>query len=93
MKPIGLKFKNPETNPYTGKVTGEPMVIHQCANCNHISSNRIAGDDNPFEIIKLLEISSVAYGTTGIKLLTKKDKNEILSALFGYNYQKSLPNL
>lgn len=32
---------------------GEWMLIHQCASCSELSTNRIAGDDNPLALIRL----------------------------------------
>ena len=45
MKPIGLTLKR--TRKKYGKATyGELMLIHQCSDCEKISINRIAADDN-----------------------------------------------
>lgn len=87
MKPIGLKYKNPEINSYTGGVTGELMIIHQCSNCGHFSSNRVAGDDNPYEILDLLKDPFQIGKIDNMDLLTMENKNEVLCALFGYDYQ------
>jgi len=51
MRPIGLTFKKLK-NKY-GLALGELMLIHQCSDCQAISINRIAADD---DIQKILEI-------------------------------------
>lgn len=96
MKPIGLRFKNQKSNPYTGRVSGELMIVHQCINCGRISSNRIAGDDNPQQIIRLLQgYKKLSKDTVdklrdiGVKLLDYRDKQQVLIALFGYDYKDS----
>lgn len=95
MKPIGLTLKNIKMNTYTGRVGGELMVVNQCLNCSRISCNRIAGDDNSHVITCLLEepgslsqeiITKLA--SQGISLLTQDDKREVLTSLFGYDYEK-----
>lgn len=57
MMPIGLKFKDLKENPFTGRVHGELMVVHACLGCGKISANRIAGDDNSYQLLKLLDHS------------------------------------
>ena len=97
MQPIGLTFKNIKYNPYTDKTSGELMVIHLCLNCGQISCNRIAGDDNAYTIISLLEISKTVnqnlidkLNMVNIKLLTDNNKHKVLITLYGYDYQKWL---
>lgn len=94
MKPIGLIFKNLRQNPYTGRISGELMIVHQCLVCGKISSNRIAGDDDSIKVASLLEeTNKLSKKTTnklasmGInKLLTQKDKQEVPTTLYGYDY-------
>lgn len=95
MEPIGLIFKNIDYNPFTDNVGGELMIVHLCLNCGKISCNRIAGDDNSYVITSLLERPSnlsrevaTRLLNHGIKLLTQDDKREVLTSLFGYEYQK-----
>jgi hypothetical protein len=33
---------------------GEWMLIHQCLTCGELSANRIAGDDNPLALVRLV---------------------------------------
>ena len=97
MKPIGLRFKNIEHNPFTGRVGGELMIVHLCLNCGRISCNRIAGDDNSYVVACLLEVPNKLnteitkrLASLGIRLLTQKDKPEVLTTLYGYDYPKDL---
>ena len=95
MKPIGLTLKNIEVNPYTGRTSGELMVVHLCLNCGKISCNRIAGDDNSYIVTCLIAESSnlgkeiiTRLISQGIRLLTPEDKQEVLTSLYGYDYRK-----
>ncbi|MFF0414658.1 RNHCP domain-containing protein [Kitasatospora sp. NPDC004745] len=33
---------------------GEWLIIHQCLSCGELSANRIAGDDNPLALVRLV---------------------------------------
>ncbi len=72
MKPAGLALKP----------GGELAVVHQCLKCGKISFNRIAGDDNPHSILSLLENP---IQLKSVQTLTAKDRELVLTALFGYN--------
>jgi hypothetical protein len=83
MKPIGL----------TRKPDGELMVVHLCLHCGKVTSNRIAGDDNSYVVVCLLEEPNnrsteiiTRLSRQGIKLLTREDKQEVLTGLYGYDY-------
>ena len=80
MEPLGLTLKR----------NGELMIVHKCLGCGKMSSNRIAGDDNTYAIISLLEINSAKSNNCNIKLLTKTDKDRVFTALYGYNYQDGI---
>jgi len=95
MEPIGLVFKDRKYNPYKTSFEGELMIVHLCLNCGKVSCNRIAGDDNSQALITLLEKSNnldkyVATTLTsqGIKLLTKDNKKEVVTCLYGLHYQE-----
>jgi len=84
MKPIGLTFK------YEGVGRqGELMLIHECANCEKISINRIAGDDAGEAILLIFEESLLKQNILdklrqqGVALLTVADKVRIGTVLFG----------
>lgn len=89
MMPIGLKYKHQNLNLYTGRLSGELMIVHKCLNCGAISANRIAGDDSEFAILGLLN-ASAKNRINGIKLLTEEDYEEVAIALFGYNYKEEI---
>jgi len=65
------------------------MIIHLCLSCGKISVNRIAGDDNEYQLLLLLEESNLESKTIHnlinmeIKLLTLADKEAVLNNLFG----------
>ena len=58
------------------------MIVRRCERCGAVSTNRIAGDDNPNEIMKIFE-SSKEKQIDGIKILTEKDREEVKKQLFG----------
>jgi len=71
MMPIGLKFKNLRENPFTNRVSGELMVVHACLGCGKISANRIAGDDNSYQLLQLLDNSKELSSNFTDKLAKK----------------------
>ena len=88
MRPIGL------TNKHTGKKygprRGELMLIHSCKECQALSINRIAADDNPQNIFAVFEGSYLMerimhdrLESAGIRLLGEADSPLILLQLFG----------
>ncbi|EKE12917.1 MAG: hypothetical protein ACD_13C00122G0007 [uncultured bacterium] len=87
MKPVGLTFKK----------DGELMVVHLCLNCDKISCNRIAGDDNTYSIVQLMN-ESVKPDTdliaklcnSNISLVSQEEKPLALTAIFGYDYETHL---
>jgi len=93
MQPIGLTLKPGKVNRYARENSGEIMLVHCCLSCGRISCNRIAGDDNAYAIIDLLNepiaLESTwmrEIGTNQISLLTSADKQMVLRALFGNAY-------
>lgn len=91
MKPIGLVFKHITYNPFTDKTSGELMIVHLCLNCDKISTNRIAGDDNAQSIIQLLDEPKSLDPTlihrlhcSNLTPLTRQDEQQVLACLFGY---------
>jgi len=82
MIPAALTLKKEKIDKYGRKKTGEIMIVHKCNKCGKISTNRIAGDDNPNEILNVLE-KSVNLNIDGIKILTDNDKEEVKNQLFG----------
>lgn len=66
MEPIGVWVRN----------NGEWAIIHRCRVCGHLSSNRIAADDNP---MKLMSIAMKPLTTPPFPL----ERIEELTALMG----------
>jgi len=90
MEPIGLTFKHEGSDKYDKPRQGELMLIHQCQDCGKININRIAADDDPQMILKIFgnykNINEEVLNRLkeeGIHLLTKEDKNEVVTQLFG----------
>ena len=90
MKPIGLTFKKEGFDKYGNPRQGELMVIHQCQECGQISINRLAADDDTQMVLKIFanyknlnEETLNRLKVEGIGLLTEKDKNEVMTQLFG----------
>lgn len=90
MAPIGLTFKKEAADKYGKPKQGELMVVHQCAICGEISINRLAGDDTAETV---LEVFGKSLGLDreirkdlaekGIRILEKKDREEVERQLFG----------
>lgn len=97
MEPIGLTFKKEGVDKFTGQPRqGEIMVVHRCLVCGKISINRLAGDDDPQEVLKIfrkgLKISPKSkekLKIAGIEILGKKDEEKVKIQLFGKNYSSS----
>ncbi len=93
MKPIALTFKKEGKDKWGKERPGEVMLVHQCFGCGKISINRIAGDDNEEEILKMLESSKNLEPNflnqlqkEGIRILSEKDRKEILNQLYGKKF-------
>lgn len=87
MEPIALTFKKGITDKYGNFKQGETMIVHKCKKCNKLSSNRIAGDDNPDEILKLFNNSS-SLNIKGINTLKQNDLVELKTQLYGKENSK-----
>jgi hypothetical protein len=94
MQPIAIAFKDYKVNPFTDRGGGELMIIHQCLNCGKLSPNRIAGDDNEYQILCILRksINLNEYLITqirniGLKPITTSNKEDAFISLLGINYQ------
>jgi len=89
MMPIGLTFKQEGTDKYGRKVQGEIMLVHKCGQCGKININRIAGDDDPQEILKVFNASKDdielrdELKKEDINLLDSSEEAEISKQLFG----------
>lgn len=80
MQPIALTFKHEGYDRY-----GEIMLVHECKGCGKISINRIAGDDNEPEILRVLDESADGskLREQSIDALTQDDRGEVCRQLFG----------
>jgi hypothetical protein len=81
MKPVGLTLKK----------DGEVMIVTECGKCGKISANRIAGDDNPDSILKLIDTENDAQTEANLRrchLELVKDKSEVEVQLFGKRPRK-----
>jgi len=57
MKPIGLTMKK-SRNKYRLRSGGELMLIHLCMDCESLSINRLAADDDPDSVIQTFYVSA-----------------------------------
>lgn len=80
MKPVGLTFKHEGFDKKGNPRQGELMIVHVCGKCGKISINRLAGDDEAEEILKLVGSSFVA---PGIDMVTAADEPKVHEQLFG----------
>lgn len=89
MEPIALTFKNEGIDKYGKKIQGEIMIVHKCSNpnCNKMSINRIAGDDDSDVILQIFNtsISNKIVLPDNIVALNKSDEDEIKNQLFGFD--------
>lgn len=90
MKPIGLTFKNEGYDKYGRARRGELKLIHLCAMCEQISTNRTAADDITDEIFAVLsqslsldEALKIRLEEEDIAVLNLTHKAEIEMQLFG----------
>ena len=88
MKPIGLTTK--ATNKKYGSDRGELMLIHLCTDCESLSINRIAADDDPETIYDIFQISfrmedamKRHLETEGIRVLHATEGDMVHGQLFG----------
>lgn len=89
MSPIGLTQKQGR-NKYQRDARGELMLVHQCIECNTLSINRIAADDDSDTILAVFQESlaldpslRVACQGHGIVILTQKDSRIVYAQLYG----------
>lgn len=82
MEPIALTFKKGRKDKYGNSKQGELKIVHKCMKCKYISLNRIAGDDDPEEILKIFYKSS-NLTIEGINKLKQDDFEELRTQLFG----------
>lgn len=89
MEPIALTLKK-VYKKYHSEPVGELMLVHCCQDCQHLSINRIAADDDMDEIIAVyrssfrLEAKNAACFTEeSISLLKADDEPLVYRQIFG----------
>ena len=89
MQPVGLTIK--ATRKKYGPGRGELMLIHLCRECEKLSINRIAADDDPQTAFRLFEGSfqlEVGMHTSleacGVRALGAEDRDTVHVQLFGH---------
>ena len=96
MKPIGLTMKMGR-NKYQRDSRGELMLVHQCTECNTLSINRIAADDDSETIISIFQ-ESLTLGhpifalcqENGIVMLKSDAMKTVYTQLYGQQASISL---
>jgi hypothetical protein len=90
MKPIGLTMKTGR-NKYQRDSRGELMLIHQCTDCNMLSINRIAADDDSGTVMSIFQESLTLdiqihrmCQEYGIVMLKADDKKSVYTQLYGH---------
>jgi hypothetical protein len=87
MKPIGLTMKK-SRNKYQLSPRGELMLVHTCSDCESISINRIAADDDLEMILAVFQSSlslnpGILEDQQGIVILNTQDEEIIHAQLYG----------
>jgi RNHCP domain-containing protein len=89
MKPIGLTMKKGR-NKYQREPRGELMLIHACVECQALSINRIAADDDSDNVMTVFEKSfTLAHPIhalcqeNGIVILNAEDAEVVRTQLYG----------
>jgi hypothetical protein len=90
MKPIGLTMKKGR-NKYQPEPRGELMLIHQCLECQTLSINRIAADDDAVTVMDVFKRSfTLAHQVqllcqeNGIVTLSIEDTEIVRTQLYGH---------
>jgi hypothetical protein len=83
MRPIGLTMKK-SRNKYQLSPRGELMLVHTCVDCQTVSINRIAADDDPQTILAVFHSSlSLEYFRDQDEILLLQDAEIIQKQLYG----------
>lgn len=93
MEPVGLTLK--KTRKKYGPETGELMLVHRCVECEKISINRIAADDDTERIFEVFDSSieldpalKSRLQESEIELLGTADLPEVRRQLLGIQEEK-----
>jgi hypothetical protein len=93
MQPIALTFK--QTRKKYGPGRGELMLVHACIECEAVSINRIAADDDLQRLVAVFE-GSFHLGTLqrarlddeDIHILDADERRMVHMQLFGYEVER-----
>ena len=88
MRPVGLTIKRSQ-DKYARAASGELMLVHFCADCGHLSINRIAADDVPETIMEVFHYSRELPGWLRQKMVQSGISplgDESLDIIFGQLY-------
>lgn len=85
MPPVALTFQKKSPDKYGKDRVGDILLVHQCVSCEHFSLNRISGDDDPKQILRVFNdsISHPRPLPADILPLGEFDLSYLNSALFG----------
>jgi len=96
MKPAGLTLKKGR-NKYQREPRGELMLVHECVECQALSINRIAADDDSSSIIDVFQFSTASgnpihslWEGQGIVTLKAIDKDVLYRQLYGGKTEMSV---
>jgi hypothetical protein len=81
MKPVGLTMKK-SRNKYQLRPRGELMLIHICTDCESISINRIAADDDPSIVLDVFR-TALNFNLNEEEISMLKDEDVVTEQLFG----------
>jgi hypothetical protein len=84
MKPVGLTMKK-SRNKYQLSPRGELMLVHACTECESISINRIAADDDPEQVLAVFRSSldGRQFHEQDISILCAEDAGLVQAQLYG----------
>jgi len=92
MHPVALTCKHSRNKYASGR--GELMLVHQCVDCDNISINRIAADDDTDTILEVFKASLSLPARTqelilsnGIEILHQEALPQLQLQLFGHSTQ------
>jgi len=96
MEPVGLTMKR-NHNKYRSDSGNELMLVHQCMDCEQISINRIAADDDTQRIMTVFYASIILsanlrglFQNQGINLLGCESIEVMNKQLFGQRFNPIL---
>ncbi len=91
MLPVALTWKR-SLKKYARPGDGELMLVHRCRDCDRLSINRIAADDDNALILSLLHAAAKldhqafdACASAGIQILGGAESSLVTRCLFGQN--------